>query len=669
VTGDVDVARRPGALSRARGFVPAMATVLAVGSALLYARVGHHPFLHFDDNRYVTENPFVQRGLSWANVAWAFSTLTASNWHPLTWLSHMLDVQLFGLDAGAHHLVNVALHAANAVVLFLVLARMTLAPGRSAVVAALFAVHPTHVESVAWVAERKDLLSSLLGLLALAAYARYVRRPALGRYALVVAAFAASLLAKPMWVTLPFLLLLLDAWPLGRWRSVGARRLVLEKLPLLALSAASSAVTVVAQDRGGAITGLDLPVSLRLGNAAVSYVRYAAKTFWPHPLSIYYPHPGSELSPLLAIAAALVCVGVTASTVAWARRAPWAAVGWCWFLGTLVPVIGLVQAGGQAMADRYTYLPTIGLLLAAVWSAERVAARFSATLAGVAVAAMLTLALAGVTLSYLELWANHVGLFQHALEVGGESGVVHGVLSEGLRHEGRVAEALEQARTAVQFDPRSARHRINLGNMYREAGRLTEAREQLEQAVSLDPRHPGAWTNLGLVEQDARAYVDAERAFFQVTRLTPGDAQAWSRLGGLRARTFRPLEAIEAFREAVRLDAGYAAAWANLAVAYQGVGRVQEAHAAFETVTRVDPANYVAWRNLGVFLAKFGRPAEAAPAFERALQLRPGDGELLHRLALSQLAAGHRDAALATAAQLERTDAARAADVRSKAGG
>ena len=444
-----------------------IAAGLLLGTLALYARVAGHPFIFFDDNRYVTENPTVQAGLTWQGITWAFTTLHVSNWHPLTWLSHMLDVELFGVNPGAHHVVNVLFHAANAVLVFLLFLRMTGATWRSAFVAALFAVHPTHVESVAWVAERKDVLSTLFGLLAMLVYVGWTRRGGAGRYLGVVALFAASLLSKPMWVTLPFLLLLLDAWPLQRWAGspvpvdpeppasprLGLGRLVLEKLPLLALSIASSAVTVVAQSQGGAMVNLDLGMGARIGNAAVAYVRYVAKTFWPTDLAIYYPHPAGGLPTGQAIGAAAVVVLATAVAFLAVKRAPWFALGWFWFLGTLVPVIGLVQVGAQAMADRYTYVPTIGLYVVVAWGLAGIARRWNLGKGAAAAAGAAILALSAVTWNQVGYWSDHILLFEHALAVEPRSGVAVGVLSEGMRRAKRYDEALALAQEAVALAP------------------------------------------------------------------------------------------------------------------------------------------------------------------------------------------------------------------------
>jgi tetratricopeptide (TPR) repeat protein len=595
------------------------AAILFAGTLLLFSRVAGHQFLLYDDGQYVAENARVAAGLSWSNVAWALGTLHFSNWHPLTWLSHMLDVQLFGMSPGAHHLVNALLHALNAALLFLLLSRMTGAAGRSALVAALFAVHPLHVESVAWLAERKDLLSTLLGFLALWAYARYAERPGWWRYAAVLLLFAASLLAKAMWVTLPFLLLLLDLWPLRRLEPspladdpegprlprFGAGRLLHEKAPLLALSAASSAVTVVAQDRGGALMGLELPFGARVANALVSYVQYLGKTLWPVDLAIFYPLP-AELPAWQVVGSAALLLVVTGIAVWRARRLPWLPVGWFWFLGMLVPVIGLVQVGAQAMADRYTYVPVVGLFLVAAWGGERLAQRWKVERPFQAAAAVLLLVLSVLTWRQLGTWRDHETVFRHAIAVTEGNARAHATLAVGLRSAGRLEEALAQVQEAIRLEPRSARHLVTLGTIYREMRRLPEAEQALRGAVERNPRLPMAWANLGEVEAE---------------------------LG-------RPDLAVAALEQAVRLDPQLAGSWSNLGVMYDRLGRSAEAREAFEAATRAGPDNWTTWRNLGVYHQRQGAPAQAARAYREALRLKPGDPDLLRRLGLVERAGG-----------------------------
>jgi tetratricopeptide (TPR) repeat protein len=590
---------------------------LALVVALLYARVGSHPFIFYDDGQYVADNARVLAGLSWDNVRWAFTTFHFNNWHPLTWLSYMLDVQIFGPSPGALHLVNVGLHALNAVLVFLVLDRTTGARGRSAFAAALFALHPLRVESVAWIAERKDLLSTAFGLLAIAAWRRYALRPGAGRYALVIACFALSLMAKPMLVTLPFVLLLLDAWPLQRvapWSSDAAGagaappvswgRALSEKLPLLALSAASSVATVIAQ--GDAVRGLDLGIGARIANALVSHVRYVGKSLWPTGLAILYPHPEGGTPAWQAAGAALLLVASLAAALYAARRAPELAVGWLWFLGTLVPVIGLVQVGAQAMADRYTYVPCIGLAITVSWGAHRALGTWRGgrplAAAGVATLALLS----GLTWWQVGFWTDHVTLFRHAVAVTESNARAHGGLALGLRRAGQLDEALAEAREATRLEPDNARLWMTEAAMARELRQLPEAYGAAQRAVALDPGVSLAWTTLADVEAD---------------------------LG-------RPEAAIDALRAAVLLDSSNVSTWSNLGILLQGMGHTAEATEAFQAAVRAAPENPVPWRNLGVHLYKSGRAPEAARAFSEALRLQPGNPDLAQRLEAAQRMTG-----------------------------
>lgn len=490
-----DVDGRTGEAPRSPWARPWVAPLLGLATLLLYAQVAGHRFLHYDDNVYVTENPLVLRGLSWEGVVWAFTSPEAWYGFPLDWLSHMLDVQLFGASPGAHHLVNAVLHAVNAALVYLALARLTRQPGRSLAVAAIFAAHPLRVEVVAWVSERKELLAALFGLLALWAHARYAERPGVRRYLLVAGLFAASLLAKPMWVTLPFLLLLLDLWPLRRPL---ARRLVLEKLPLLALSGAATLVAYLAQQHGGALRGgAELGLGARLGYALVSYAQYLGKTLWPAGLSVYYPHPGASLPGWQVAFAALLLAALTTAAVAQARRRPWLPVGWLWFLGTLVPVIGIVKAGGHGIADRYTYLPTLGLLVAAVWAVAELGERRRDGRALPFAAAAAALALGAASLRQQAYWSDQVTLFSRAVELDARNGMAHHVLSQGLVAEGRLLEAARHAREAARLEPGNARVHKNLGYVLYRLGLVDEAIDELRAAIAIDPDYAEAHGNLG----------------------------------------------------------------------------------------------------------------------------------------------------------------------------
>ncbi len=422
----------------------AVSALLVVLAFAVYGRVAGHEFLNYDDDRYVVDNPMVNEGFTADGVARAFTESVAANWHPVTWLSHMLDVELFGVASGPHHLMNVLLHALNAVLLFLLLRRTTGAHGAAATVAAVFAVHPVHVESVAWLAERKDVLSMLFALLAMHAWVAWTRAPSVGRYVVAAALLALGLMAKPMLVTLPFVLLLLDVWPLRRGER-GWRRLVVEKLPLFGLVAASMAATVWAQRAGGAVQGLStLTLGERLANAVTSYAAYLGKAVWPVELPFFYPYDRGVQAGA-AVAAAALLIGLTA--VAWiGRRArPWMLVGWLWYLGTLVPVIGVVQVGSQSMANRYTYLPLVGVVFAVVYTLrERLAPRAAAAIAAAVVAG-----LAGVSVWQVGFWKDGPTLYARALAVTeGNFVALHnlGVLD---KEASDLAEAERRFRAAV----------------------------------------------------------------------------------------------------------------------------------------------------------------------------------------------------------------------------
>jgi tetratricopeptide (TPR) repeat protein len=468
--------------------VPLYASVLALLTLWTFLPVLENDFVRYDDPLYVTKNPRVQAGLTGEGLVWALTANVASNWHPLTLLSHMLDCELFGLEPWGHHLTNLLLHAANTVLLFEVLRRMTGYAGRSAVVAALFGLHPTHVESVAWIAERKDVLSGLFWILALAAWHEYVRQPSRRRYAAVALALTLGLLAKPMVVTLPFVLLLLDLWPLGRLRLEALRkdlpRRVREKLPLFGLVAASCVVTLIAQSHALA----RLSLHRRLANAVLAYAGYLGKTIAPQRLAVFYPM-SPELSAWKVAGTALLILALTALAVLLVRRAPYVLVGWLWYLGTLVPVIGLVQVGSQAMADRYTYLPSIGLFLIVAWGLpDLLAGRRRARMVLGAAAVLAVAALALGTRLRLRHWADSETLFRHAVAVTGRNHIAHLHLAQILADRGERGPALEHFRTALAIRPAMWQIHSSLGRHLLGWGRHAEALPYLRNAVRLNPR-------------------------------------------------------------------------------------------------------------------------------------------------------------------------------------
>jgi Tfp pilus assembly protein PilF len=483
----------------------------------VYAQVMSHQFIILDDNRYIRENPMVNRGLTLTGIAWAFTTFHAANWHPLTWLSHMLDSQIFGLNAGGHLLVNALIHASNTVLLFLFLRRVTGAKWQSAIVAALFALHPLHVESVAWAAERKDTLSTFFGLLSLVAYARYVERTSVKRYVLVAVALALGLMAKPMLVTWPFVLLLLDYWPLRRYNwqpatgTAGFVRalapLVREKLPLFCLAAASMVITFIAQSHGGAVrTLVDVPVSLRLSNAVVSYAKYLFLTVWPSHLAVYYPFSRTGVPAWQLLCAIVLLAVITSFALRQATERPYLLMGWLWFVGTLVPVIGLLQVGGAAMADRYHYVPSIGLFVAFVFGLSDIARAFriDRVAMGMLTVAALSI-LACLTAVQIGRWRNSATLFQYTLSLTPDNRMIENNLGTILGDSGRYDEAAAHFAKALQIKPdfleviNDADIRGNLGMLLARQGRAAEAVEQLNEALRLNPNSAEAHNNLGVV--------------------------------------------------------------------------------------------------------------------------------------------------------------------------
>jgi len=471
--------------------------LLSVATLAVFAQVVGFEFVDYDDNLYVTANPHVKGGLTLAGVRWAFTTFAAANWHPLTWISLMLDWSIGGPGPRVFHLTNLILHLANALLLFFVLDRMTGRRAPAAVTAALFAIHPLHVESVAWIAERKDVLSTLFMLLTLLAYAGFVERPGLVRRVAVVLLFALGLLAKPMLVTLPVLLLMLDAWPLRRkepWR-----HLVLEKAPLFALSIATGVMTLVAQRQGGTVGSLTLyPLRVRVANAVVATATYLGKAIWPTRLAPFYPHPGASLGAWTVAGSALVLAALTLWTIHVRRRRPYLLFGWAWYLVTLAPVAGIVQVGWQARADRYTYIPLIGIFLGVVWAVSDRFADRPALLGSLASAALVTLGIgAFVQAGY---WRDSETLFRRAIAVTDNNSVAHNNLGTALLRRGLLPQAEEQFAEAVRIDPSFADAHSNLGVALGRQGEIDEAILEFRRALDLDPDHADARRNLGRAE-------------------------------------------------------------------------------------------------------------------------------------------------------------------------
>jgi tetratricopeptide (TPR) repeat protein len=589
--------------------------LLAAATLAVFWPVTGHDFVSCDDGLYVSDNAHVRGGLTPEGIRWAFGALHAANWHPVTWLSHMLDVTLFGMRPGAHHLMNVLFHSANTVLLFAWLWRMTGAQWRSAMVAALFALHPLHVESVAWVSERKDLLSTFFGFLSLFCYAGYVQkrskvegrwsgakaapipgsRPGTFDYVLAFLFFAVGLMSKPMLVTWPFLMLLLDYWPLRRFQPSIGWHLVREKIPFLILSLGSCVVTVVAQMHGGAVLSLErLSFGERAENAVVSCIRYLGKMVWPVNLAMPYPPP--EQWPAWEVMfGLLLIIGLCLGAFRFRRHGPFILMGWFLFLGTLVPVIGLVQVGAQAMADRYTYVPLVGIFIVVVWGMGEALIRWHLPKTPAMLGAGLVLAgCVMLTRNQLSYWQDSETLLRHTVAATKDNAIACYDLGCYLEGKGQVPEAMEYYQRAVRISPNYAKALNNLGKLLAAEGRVDEAMEYYHRALSFDPEHVSALNNLGAA------------------------------LAGKRQFT----EAMAMYEKALRLDPNFVYAHYNLGVALEAEGRWEEAVEQYTEALRVKPDYWQAHNNLGYFLLLHGQTAEAARYFTESLRLNPNQGEI-----------------------------------------
>ena len=605
---------------------------LAVAIFLAYLPDRNFGFVNLDDPDYVSSNAHVRHGITRDGIAWALTSTEAANWFPVTRLSHMLDVEVFGLDAGWHHLVNVLLHAVATLLLFAFLYRATSARWPSAMVAMLFALHPLHVESVAWIAERKDTLAAVFWFLTLWAYVRYCEKPGGGRYLLVLVSFCLGLMSKPMLVTLPFVLLLVDFWPLRR------PLLLREKIPFFVLAAVSAAVTYVVQAGSGAVDALRIPIALRLENALISCFIYIAKMFWPSRLAVFYPYP-VEIPLWQAGAAAAAILGISTLVLRLLRTHPYLAVGWFWYLGTLVPVIGLIQVGSQARADRYTYLPMVGLSIMLAWGLLEVPRRKVAIFGAAAVC----LACAVVCQAQLQYWRNSETLFRHALDVTSGNYLAHHNLGVAMADEQRFPEAIEQYQAALQIAPGAANVQTDFGSALAKSGRIPEAIAHYRAALAILPDSPITHNDLAnALAANPGSVPEAIAEYQTALRLKPDYEEARNNLAKVQsqaqsnaaemqynlgvdlARTGKPEAAIAHFEEALRLKPDYVDAHNNLGVVLAGAGRVEEAISHFETALRIDPTSFDAHVNLGIALSGLpGRRPDAIRHFEAALRVKP----------------------------------------------
>jgi len=615
--------------------------------------VGRFGFVTWDDPVYVADNVQVARGLTWQGARWALTSTAAANWHPLTWLSHMLDVQLYGLNAGPQHVTNLLIHILNALLLLGLLYSMTGSLGRSTFVAGLFAVHPLHVESVAWIAERKDVLSTLFWMLAMWAYLAYVRRPALRRYLPVLLLFGLGLMAKPMLVTFPFVLLLLDVWPLQRLdpgesdRSAPAAlvrrrpdllRLVKEKLPLFVLAAISSVVTVLVQRHAGAVARPETgPLSLRLSNAAAAYLAYIGKMLWPVRLAAFYPL-GTSTPFWQASLGVLLLIGVTALAIRMGRRHGYFPVGWLWYVGTLVPVIGLVQVGDQSMADRYTYVPLVGLFIVAAWGAPELAARWRPARFALPIAAVcVLLACAALARAQVHYWSDSIALWQHALDVTEDNYVAHTNLGLALAAQGRTGEAMTHFAEALRIKPNSALAQNNMGAALMRQGQPEEAARRFGAALRIQPGWADARLDLGeaLAAMPGRL-PEAIAQYREALRIDPSLAVAHYVLGNALAQDpSQTSNAAAEYEAAIRSKPDYAEARCALGDLLADLpGRLPDAIAEYQEALRIQPDYVDAHAHLGMALAAMpGRLEDAVVEYQAALRLRPDFLEVRYNLA------------------------------------
>ncbi|MGP8200264.1 MAG: tetratricopeptide repeat protein [Limisphaerales bacterium] len=583
--------------------VAVLCFVLAAITFAVFGQTAQHEFVNCDDPDYVYGNPIVAQGLTLKGMIWAFTVFHADNWHPLTWLSHMLDCQLYGLHPGGHHTTNVLIHTVTVILLFLVLRQMTGALWRSAFVAAVFAIHPLRVESVAWVAERKDVLSGLFFMLTLAAYVRYARRPwSLARYGLVMLPFAMGLMCKPMLVTLPVVLLLLDYWPLQRAGRTKLSVLALEKLPLLALSAASCVITFLAQT-GAILSTEKLPLPLRFGNALVTSMGYLGQMVWPAGLALLYPYPQKGQPGWEVALAGTLLAGL--SVVVWRERRtqPWLLTGWVWYLVMLLPVAGIIQVGVQAHADRYTYLPQIGIYLAVAWLVaewgvkwlQRGPLRVASGSLMTGIIAVLMVCAWKQTAS----WENDEALWSRSLACTTDNAAAHLNLGTALLAGGRVDDAITQYQQALHINPDYADAHFNLGNALRKNGRVEDAIAQYQQTLHINPNYAEARLNLGV-------------AFLAGGRVD---------------------DAITQYEAALHINPNYAEARVNLGNALAQKGKLDDAVTQYQLALQIRPDDEVAHVSLGIVLARAGRAGEAISHLQKALQLKPADPEIQNNLA------------------------------------
>jgi len=644
--------------------------LLIVGILAVYWRVTGFALTNFDDEVYVTENDHLRLGLTGEGIRWALTATIAGNWHPLTLMSYLLNYQIGHLNPQGYHLLNLLLHIANSLLLFLVLHKMTGFRWRSAFVAALFAIHPVHVESVAWVAERKDVLSTLFWILTIWAYVSYTKRPGIKGYLLVVLAFALGLMSKPMLVTLPLVLLLLDFWPLGRFSNY--RKLLLEKAPLLGLSAASSVITYIVQQRGGSVGELEVyPMGERIANAVVSYMSYIGKTFWPQKLAAFYPYPSDSLPPWQVIGAALLLVCITYLAIRMARRCPYVAVGWLWYVITLVPVIGIVQVGKQAMADRYTYVTLIGIFIAIAWGIPELLRKADANARRYQHSQVLVSGAAGIAIlalmycAYIQVgyWRNSITLFRHALRVTTNNFVANLGLGSALWSRGYSNEAIGYYRQALRIEPGSPEALSNMGLALANIGKAEEALKYLYKALEIKPDDPNTLNNIGLALAGIGKAEEGLKCLYKALEMKPNDPNVNNTLGFILCGLGRFDEGEAYFKKALQINPRHEKALLNYikelncrATRLAQQGNLAAALKIFFEALRLDPQIAETHYNLGMALGILGETDEAIKHYLEAVRLKPNYAEAHNNLGVLYAKKNNLDEAIRHFAEAVRID-------------
>ncbi len=716
--------------------IPLIYLFLTAAAMTAFWHLSQCDFINYDDRLYVTGNTHVKSGITIGSIQWAFTTGHSANWHPVTWMSHMLDVQLFGLKPRWHHLTNLLFHIANTLLLFFVFNRMTKETWKSAFVAALFALHPLHVESVAWVSERKDVLSTFFWMLTMAAYISYVehrtedgRREAILspsfvlrppasvlRYSAVLIFFALGLMAKPMLVTLPFVLLLLDYWPLRRVQVAGSREqgarsekqnpklgqgphsankrklpkkptdqvstqssvrtcpglggsppssalrpLLREKIPLFTLAALSCIVTFIVQQKGGAVKSIQgFPLGVRIANAIVSYIIYMGKTVWPTNLAVYYPHPG--LWPLWQVLGAVLLLGAVTLTVIWtANRFPYLTVGWLWFTGTLVPVIGIVQVGTQGMADRYTYAPLIGLFIMAAWGIPELLKKWryrKETL--FALSSLLLLSLFIVTRTQVGYWRNNITLYDHSLKVASPSDVIYCNRGVAYYDLGNHRQAISDYERAIEIYPQSTDSYYNRGMAYAKLGNHRQAISDYNRAIEIYPEYAAAYGNRGTSYFKLGEYRQAVSDFDRATEINHELAWAYNGRGMAYGKLGDQRQALSDFDRAIEINPEYAEPYNNRGVVYDMLGNNRKAISDYDRAVEIDPDYADAYYNRGVAYAELGDHRQAISDYDKAIEINPDYADAYNNRGVSYARFGNRSQAiedLQKAARLDNEDA------------